>query len=151
MYVRSPHVGLNGITEQDVQTDYHALIANVSAGTFDTVGAIMLTHELNNFTIQTAIDNYPALVQAFDHVVPIAIALNQTTPYVDTIYTFLNFDQYIANHSAATALNGTNNLTDSSGSSSGLNSGLGSSGAAVGLRVPALSAFGTMWLGLAVM
>ncbi|KAJ6458980.1 carbohydrate esterase family 4 protein [Mycena sanguinolenta] len=143
-------VGLNGITEQDVQANYQALIANVSAGTFDTVGAIMLTHELNNFTMQTAIDNYPALVQAFDHVVPIAVAMNQTTPYVETNYTFLTFDQYIANHSAATALNGTNNLTDSSGSSnssSGSGSGSGSSGAGVALRVPALSVFGLLVLG----
>ncbi|KAF7361041.1 Carbohydrate esterase family 4 protein [Mycena sanguinolenta] len=149
-------VGLNGITEQDVQANYQALIANVSAGTFDTVGAIMLTHELNNFTMQTAMDNYPALVQAFDHVVPIAVALNQTTPYVETNYTFLNFDQYTSNHSAATALNGTNNLTDSSGSSgssSGTSSGSGSgsSGAAVGLRVPTLGVFGMMVLGLAMM
>jgi hypothetical protein len=26
----------------------------------------MLTHELNNYTMQAAIDNYPALAKAFD-------------------------------------------------------------------------------------
>jgi hypothetical protein len=30
------------------------------------IGAILLTHELNNYTMQTALDNYPKLAEAFD-------------------------------------------------------------------------------------
>ncbi|KAJ6524169.1 carbohydrate esterase family 4 protein [Mycena capillaripes] len=131
-------VGTNGVTQATVQANYDALIGNVSAGTFDTVGAIMLTHELNNFTMQAAIDNYPALVKAFDHVVPIAVAQNKTQPYVETNYTMPSFAQYISNHSAASSLSGLNN-TSPSGSGSGQASQASSSGgvsAGVSVRLP---------------
>ncbi|KAJ7864884.1 hypothetical protein B0H13DRAFT_2563352 [Mycena leptocephala] len=123
-------VGTNGVTTATVQANYNALIANVSAGTFDTVGAIMLTHELNNYTMQAAIDNYPALAKAFDHIVPIAVAQNRTQPYVENNYTMQSFAQYISNHSATTSLGST------SGSGSGKASQATGSGAGVRLRVP---------------
>ncbi|KAJ7142949.1 hypothetical protein C8R44DRAFT_603060 [Mycena epipterygia] len=84
-------VGQNGITDAQVQANYAALAARAENGTFDSVGAIILTHELNNYTMQTAIDNYPKLAAAFDHIVPIAVALNKTQPYVETGYTMQTF------------------------------------------------------------
>ncbi|KAJ7463484.1 carbohydrate esterase family 4 protein [Mycena galericulata] len=87
--------GYNGVTAADVQTNYDNFIGNATAGAFNTVGAIILTHELNNFTMQTAIDNYPKLAKAFDHIVPIAVAQNKTQPYVETNYTMPSFAQYI--------------------------------------------------------
>jgi hypothetical protein len=37
----------------------------MTSGTFNTVGGIMLTHELNNFTMSEAIKFYPQLKAAF--------------------------------------------------------------------------------------
>ena len=53
----------------------------------------MLTHELNNFTMQTAIDYYPQLAAAFSHLVPVGVALNKTQPYVETNYSLPTFEQ----------------------------------------------------------
>jgi peptidoglycan/xylan/chitin deacetylase (PgdA/CDA1 family) len=58
--------GQLNVTPETVQANYDALITQADQGAFDTVGAIILTHELNNYTMQTAIDNYPKLAQAFD-------------------------------------------------------------------------------------
>ncbi|KAJ7635016.1 carbohydrate esterase family 4 protein [Roridomyces roridus] len=79
-----------------IQANYDNLINNATSGTFDTVGAIILTHELNNFTMQLAVDNYPKLAAAFDHIVPIAVALNQTNPYIETNFTMQTFAEYTA-------------------------------------------------------
>ncbi|KAJ7479739.1 hypothetical protein FB451DRAFT_1365459 [Mycena latifolia] len=56
----------DGVPAATVQANYDWLMANVTAGTFDSIGAIILTHELNNFTMQMAIDNHPKLAAAFD-------------------------------------------------------------------------------------
>nr|GAT51258.1 carbohydrate esterase family 4 protein [Mycena chlorophos] len=90
-----------GVTNQTVYDNYAYLVSNVSAGTFNTAGTIMLTHELNNYTMQTAIDNYPKLRAAFDALVPIAVALNITHPYAETNYTMPTFQQYVSNASAS--------------------------------------------------
>jgi hypothetical protein len=57
-------VGTN-YTVADVDTSYQLFINNLTAGTFDTTGGIMLTHELNNFTMQEAITWFPKLKSAF--------------------------------------------------------------------------------------
>ncbi|KAJ7260430.1 carbohydrate esterase family 4 protein [Mycena haematopus] len=95
--------GTNGVTQADVQANYDALMSNATAGAFNTVGAIMLTHELTNFTMQMAIDNHPKLAAAFAHLVPIAVAQNRTQPYVETNYTMPSFAEYI---SGTTVTNG---------------------------------------------
>ncbi|KAJ7725291.1 hypothetical protein DFH07DRAFT_253384 [Mycena maculata] len=151
-------VGTDGITAQDVQQNYDNLIANASGGVFDTVGAIMLTHELNNYTMQVAMDNYPALAAAFDHLVPIAVAQNKTQPYVETNYTFQDFASYIANHSNATVVSdGSASASAGASAVSGGGGGAQSTGAAgasgsnggVGvLRVPAALALGLVGLGV---
>jgi hypothetical protein len=58
-------VGNVTITQADVDADYGLFISNLSAGTFNAAGGIMLTHELNNFTMQEAINWYPRLKAAF--------------------------------------------------------------------------------------
>ena len=58
-------VGINNITAADVDTDYQLFINNETAGNFNSAGAIMLTHELNNFTMSEAVKWYPALKSAF--------------------------------------------------------------------------------------
>jgi hypothetical protein len=58
-------VGNATITQADVDANYGLFISNLTAGTFNTVGGVMLTHELNNFTMQEAINWYPRLKAAF--------------------------------------------------------------------------------------
>ena len=53
------------LSRVDVDAHYVLFINNLSAGTFDTVGGIMLTRKLNNFTMQEAINWYPRLNVAF--------------------------------------------------------------------------------------
>jgi hypothetical protein len=58
-------VGLNDVTAADVDNNYGFFINNLTTGTFNTVGGIMLTHELNNFTMRGAIKWYPQLKSSF--------------------------------------------------------------------------------------
>ncbi|KAJ7189935.1 hypothetical protein B0H12DRAFT_1246494 [Mycena haematopus] len=102
--------GTNGVTQADVQANYDALMSNATAGVFNTIGAIMLTHELTNFTMQMAIDNHPKLAAAFSHLVPIAVAQNRTQPYVESNYTMPSFAEYI---SGTTVTNGSTVLSSS--------------------------------------
>ncbi|KAJ7500948.1 carbohydrate esterase family 4 protein [Mycena galericulata] len=122
-----------------IQGNYDSLIANVSSGTFDTVGAIMLTHELNNFTMQLAVDNYPKLAAAFDHLVPISVALNKTQPYVENNFTLPSFADYAASHlkSSGNSSSGTTggNTTGSTGGSTGSTSTSGHTGVSAGVSL----------------
>lgn len=111
----------------EIQSHYDDLMSNVTAGTFDTVGAIILTHELNNFTMQVAVNNYPKLAASFDHIVPISVALNKTQPYIETNFTLPSFADYAASHpkpaagSSSGATGGsTNKSTSTTGSSAGV-------------------------------
>jgi hypothetical protein len=58
-------VGTNNVTQATVDADYGLFISNLTAGTFNAAGGIMLTHELNNFTMQEAVNWYPQLKAAF--------------------------------------------------------------------------------------
>ncbi|KAK0212360.1 carbohydrate esterase family 4 protein [Desarmillaria ectypa] len=91
--------GTGNITAATVDANYQALINNASSGTYNTQGTIMLTHELNNYTMSTAMKWYPQLKAAFQYLVPIAVAMNNTQPYVETNYSFPSFQQYVAAHS----------------------------------------------------
>ncbi|KAF7316104.1 Carbohydrate esterase family 4 protein [Mycena indigotica] len=110
-------VSSGAATPAQVQANYDTLMNDAKSGKFSTSGAIILTHELNNYTMQTAIDNYPNLAAAFKYIVPVGVALNKTQPYVESNYTQKSFAQYT----------GTQPPT---GGSSGSNSPGGSSGAA---------------------
>ncbi|KAK7044461.1 carbohydrate esterase family 4 protein [Favolaschia claudopus] len=97
------HVPAGQSTPEEVQKNYDDFIALVGKGEFDHVGAILLAHELDNYTMQTAMDNYAKLVKAFDHVVPVGVAFNKTQPYVETNLTFPNFQQYISGQSGGSS------------------------------------------------
>jgi len=144
------------VTPADVQANYDKLIADATSGAFNTVGAIMLTHELNNYTMQTAIDNYPKLAAAFDHLVPVGVGYNKTQPYVETNLTQPSFQAYVAarggsaGSSAAPSGSGSGSgAGTSAGSGSSTKSGSGSStgsgaqttgtGAGVALRASGLT------------
>lgn len=58
-------VGEDNITPTDVEINYNMFLSNLTAGTFDTAGGILLTHEVDNFTMQEAINWYPRLRLSF--------------------------------------------------------------------------------------
>jgi len=89
-------VGTGNITEADVDNAYNLFISNLTAGTFNTAGGIMLTHELNNYTMSEAIKYYPQLKSSFSYLAPVGVCLNKTQPYVETNYSLPSFSQYIA-------------------------------------------------------
>lgn len=89
-------VGTAGVTEATVDQNYQSFIDAANNGTFDTVGAIMLTHELNNYTMSEAIKWYPSIRAAFNYVVPVGVALNKSQPYAESTPTQPSFSQYIA-------------------------------------------------------
>ncbi|KAJ7590427.1 carbohydrate esterase family 4 protein [Mycena floridula] len=108
-------VGFNGVTADQVDANYQNFINNATSGTFDTVGAIILTHELNNYTMSEAVKWYPQLKAAFNHIVPVGVAMNKTHPYVETNYTLPTFAQYVA---GATTSNSSSSSSSSNSSGS---------------------------------
>ncbi|KAJ3894543.1 carbohydrate esterase family 4 protein [Lentinula edodes] len=102
----SEDADINGqsITDQTVVTNYNNFITTASNGTFNFTGAIILTHELNNFTMSEAVQFYSQLKSSFQHIVPVGVSLNKTQPYVETNYSLPTFEQYIA---GAVSANGT--------------------------------------------
>ncbi|KAJ7211160.1 carbohydrate esterase family 4 protein [Mycena pura] len=155
-------VSSGAATPQQVQANYQALIDMANNGSLATTGTIMLTHELNNYTMQTAIDNYPALAQAFSHIVPVFVAMNKTQLYVETNYTEKTFSQYTssANSSSGPAAGGSSaggsgsgSSTSSSGNSTSTSGKAAGASAGVALRpagalsvMVALALFGALCL-----
>jgi len=89
-------VGSTTVTPQQVDNNYESLIQNAQSGTFNSQGTIMLTHELNNFTMQEAMKFHDQLKAAFTGgLVPIAVAMNQTQPYVESNYSLPSYSQYM--------------------------------------------------------
>ncbi|KAJ6629858.1 carbohydrate esterase family 4 protein [Mycena sp. CBHHK59/15] len=142
-------VGTGNVTAATVAANYDALIADVGSGTFDGAGAIMLTHELNNFTMQEAVNYYPKLAAAFDHIVPIAVAQNKTQPYVETNFSMPTFEQYISGtkQTNASASGGGSGSTTGKGAEA-----TGSSGARPASVLPcaSLAALGALFALVAV-
>ncbi|KIY69883.1 carbohydrate esterase family 4 protein [Cylindrobasidium torrendii FP15055 ss-10] len=119
-------VDQGGVTEETIDGNYQSLVDRANNGTLDTVGTIILTHELNNFTMQKAVEWYPRLKEAFTAVVPIAVAFNQTTPYAETDHTFPTFDDYVGNADSSSS------ASEASTSSSYTATGTGSASQATG-------------------
>ncbi|KAI9433221.1 carbohydrate esterase family 4 protein [Lactarius indigo] len=88
--------GIGNFGPADVDGNYWLFVNNLTAGNFDTIGGILLTHELNNFTMQEAIKWYPRLKSTFSFIVPVGVALNKTQPYKESNYQLPTFEQYIS-------------------------------------------------------
>ncbi|KAA1478552.1 glycoside hydrolase/deacetylase [Dentipellis sp. KUC8613] len=123
--------GTGGVTPADVDANYTSFISNVASGTFNTEGGIMLTHELNNFTMYEAVKFYPQLQAAFSHIMPVGVVLNKSQPYVETNYTLPSFTEYISSttNKTGSANSSSSGGGSSSGSGGGNNNGGSSSGA----------------------
>jgi len=84
-----------GVTPADVDSNYQSLIAHAANGTFATQGAIILTHELNNFTMSEAMKWLPTLQSTFTGgVMPVGVAMNMTQPYLEKNYSLPSYSQY---------------------------------------------------------
>ncbi|PPQ75102.1 hypothetical protein CVT26_008136 [Gymnopilus dilepis] len=117
-----------GVTSETVDKEYQTMIDDAKKGMFDTAGTIILAHEINDITMNHAIKFYPKLKEAFAHIVPIAVGMNLTQPYVEQDYTMPNFAQYIAAPGTSLgAKNATNSTTPTNVTASGSNSPVASS------------------------
>ncbi|TXT11200.1 hypothetical protein VHUM_01951 [Vanrija humicola] len=96
-------VGTNNVTAADVTNNYQKIITAAGQGQYATQGLTVLNHEINNFTMQEFIEQYPNIKGAFKHIVPIAAAMNWTHPYVEQNYTFQDFNEYVAGAPASGA------------------------------------------------
>ncbi|KAK0231770.1 carbohydrate esterase family 4 protein [Armillaria nabsnona] len=120
--------GTGNVTTETVDANYQSLIDDAKNGVFSTEGAIILTHELNNYTMSTAMKWYPQLKEAFKYIVPVAVALNNTQPYVETDYSMPSFEQYISGETTVdnSDTNTTSTSTASTSTSTSSKSGSGS-------------------------
>lgn len=121
-------VGTANITATDVDNSYNLFINNMTSGTFNTVGGILLAHELNNYTMSEAIKFYPQLKSAFSHIAPIGVCLNKTQPYVETNYSLPTFEQYISGQVTVSAPDTAPSTGTSGSAASASSTGSSSSG-----------------------
>ncbi|KAK7441562.1 hypothetical protein VKT23_016555 [Stygiomarasmius scandens] len=140
----------SSVTQADVEQQYQAFISKAQSGAFNNTGAIVLTHELDNFTMSEAVKHYPQLKAAFAHIVPVGVGLNITQPYVETNYSLPTFEQYITgntvvnntktNVTTSTSMNSATSATpaaSSNPSAIAANGGNSSNGAdSVSLMIP---------------
>ncbi|KAF9262485.1 carbohydrate esterase family 4 protein [Marasmius fiardii PR-910] len=78
-------------TPDQVDGNYQNFINNAKNGKFNSEGAIILTHELNNYTMSEAMKWYPAMKEAFQAIAPVGVAYNKTQPYVESDHTQPSF------------------------------------------------------------
>ncbi|KAI9491179.1 chitin deacetylase 1 [Zychaea mexicana] len=84
-----------------VQGNYEDFIKMGSNGTFSTSGNIVLTHEIDNTTMQMAIDYIPQIKQNYKHVLDVATCMNITYPYMENTVAFTGFDN--STHAASSS------------------------------------------------
>ncbi|CEG71429.1 Putative Chitin deacetylase 2 [Rhizopus microsporus] len=90
-----------GVTTQTVNDNYESFIKMGSNGTFASSGNIVLSHEINNMTMDFFMQHYPEIKKAYKHVLDVATCMNITNPYQETTVTFPTFAQAIGGSSAS--------------------------------------------------
>ncbi|KAI8887996.1 carbohydrate esterase family 4 protein [Backusella circina FSU 941] len=84
--------GTPGTTLDTVQRKYENFIQMGTNGTFATKGNIVLSHEINNMTMNFAVQHYPAIKKAYKHVTDVATCANITHPYLENTIVFPDFE-----------------------------------------------------------
>ncbi|KAF9530730.1 carbohydrate esterase family 4 protein [Crepidotus variabilis] len=82
-------------TPELVDAQYQGLIDDCNKGVYDQEGAMLLMHELNDFTMSTAMKWHGKLKATFKSIVPVCVANNITQPYVEKDIKFPTFEEYI--------------------------------------------------------
>ncbi|KAJ8077610.1 hypothetical protein PM082_002042 [Marasmius tenuissimus] len=67
-------------TPEQVDTNYQNFINDAKNGKFDKEGAIILQHEINNYTMTEAMKWYPQMKEVFKSIVPVGVALDGDKP-----------------------------------------------------------------------
>ena len=91
-----------GITADTVNQRYLDFIQMGSNGTFKDSGNIVLSHEINNMTMDFFVDHFPAIQKNYKHVTDVATCMNIAHPYLEEVITFPSFDASV-NSNASTA------------------------------------------------
>ncbi|KAI8061621.1 hypothetical protein BC940DRAFT_309977 [Gongronella butleri] len=115
-----------GITPQTVQTNYQNFITMGTNGSFSAIGNIVLSHEINNMTMDFAITNYPQIKKAYKHILDVATCMNITHPYLEESITYPTYDQAI---NGATTATGSGVTPAATGTSAGTHTSTVSAGA----------------------
>lgn len=92
-----------GITSQTVDDLYKDYIEMGSNGTFANSGNIVLSHEINNQTMDFFMKHYPDIKKSYKHVMDVATCMNITQPYAESSVTFNTFDQAVGGSSSGSA------------------------------------------------
>ncbi|CAO3680042.1 unnamed protein product [Umbelopsis ramanniana] len=79
------------VTVQQVQQNYQNFIQDGTNGTFASSGNIVLSHEINNMTMDFAIQNIPNIKKAYKNILDVATCMNISHPYVETSVSFAAF------------------------------------------------------------
>ncbi|ORX53586.1 chitin deacetylase [Hesseltinella vesiculosa] len=86
---------------QTVQNNYNSFIQMGTNGSMANTGNIILTHEINNTTMQLAVENLPSIIKSYKHVINVATCQNITYPYFEQTVAFPSFSQYVASNTSA--------------------------------------------------
>ncbi|KAG1051396.1 hypothetical protein G6F43_006394 [Rhizopus delemar] len=81
-----------GITADTVNQKYLDYIQMGRNGTFQSKGNIVLSHEINNMTMDFFMKHYPDIKKSYKHVTDVATCMNISNPYFEKVITFANFD-----------------------------------------------------------
>ncbi|KAL0141346.1 hypothetical protein V8B55DRAFT_1488520 [Mucor lusitanicus] len=81
-----------GITADTVNQRYKDFIQMGANGTFKDSGNIVLSHEINNMTMDFFVNHYPDIKKNYKHVVDVATCMNIAHPYLEQVITFPSFD-----------------------------------------------------------
>ena len=86
-----------------VQGNYEDFIKMGSNGTFATSGNIVLTHEIDNTTMQMAVEYLPQIKKNYKNILDVATCMNITSPYMENSVKFAPFGKSSTTSSVATA------------------------------------------------
>ncbi|KAG1443619.1 hypothetical protein G6F56_010608 [Rhizopus delemar] len=94
------------VTVDTVNQNYENFIKMGSNGTFSQSGNIVLSHEINNMTMNFFLEHYAEIKKAYSHVLDVATCMNITHPYAESTITFPTFDEAISGKKNSVASNG---------------------------------------------
>ncbi|RCI04621.1 hypothetical protein CU098_012144 [Rhizopus stolonifer] len=101
-----------GVTAETVNQKYLDYIQMGINGTFQSKGNIVLSHEINNMTMDFFMNHFPDIKNTYKHVSDVATCMNISRPYVEEVIAFTGFDSknvLSVTQSSSTAKPSTNN------------------------------------------
>ncbi|KAF7721518.1 hypothetical protein EC973_004544 [Apophysomyces ossiformis] len=112
-----------------IDQNYQDFVTMGSNGTFSKSGNIVLTHEIDNTTMQLALDYLPKIQQSYKHVLDVATCMNITYPYQEKVIAFKSFSDAIASGNTGGLPSASVSAAAASGSGAAAASGSGANNA----------------------